>query len=58
MDDTEGPSPIAALIRDRPEAFDFADIYITTEETKRQLEALRKSPPAHMRKALGPPTEG
>ena len=53
----EVPSPIADLIRDRPEAFDYSDVPDITanEESKRMQEDLLENAPPYMRALLGLP---
>lgn len=58
-DDPENPTPMAHLIRDRPEAFDYDDIPdITPTEAGKQMQTdlLRNAPP-QVWKLLGLPSE-
>ena len=53
-DDTEKPTPIAHLIRDRPEAFDYDDVpdITPTEASKQMKKDLLRNAPPYVRKLL------
>lgn len=58
-DDDQNPSPIADLMRDRPEAFDYPDFPDITEtaQRKRHAQALLEMAPPYLRSLAAPSAE-